>query len=146
MPMRAVRVDASGEITPKAAGQSNNAIAWAHPRKGDYMQTPIVVGDLLFGCLDNGALTCFDAKTGAIKYSERLGGDGQGFSASPVSDGRHLYFTSEGGVVFVVAAADKFSVVASNPLTETCMATPAIADGALFFRTRGKLIAVGAKP
>ena len=146
MPMRAIRVDAAGDITPKDPGQTNSAIVWAQSRKGNYMQTPIVVGDLLFGCLDNGAVTCFDAKTGTIKYSERLAAAGQGFSASPVSDGRHLYFTSEGGVVFVIPVAEKFSTVASNPLGETCMATPAIADGVLFFRTREKLIAVGAKP
>jgi hypothetical protein len=47
------------------------------------------------------------------------------------------------GLVFVVAVADTFSVVATNDLHETCMSTPAIADGTLFFRTRGKLIAVG---
>jgi hypothetical protein len=32
--------------------------------------------------------------------------------------------------------------VATNELRETCMATPAIADGVLFFRTREKLIAI----
>jgi hypothetical protein len=61
-----------------------------------------------------------------------------------VSDGRHVYFTSEQGVVFVVAAASQYSLAGSNELHETCLATPAMADGTLFFRTRGKLIAVGA--
>ncbi|MEO6244231.1 MAG: PQQ-binding-like beta-propeller repeat protein, partial [Opitutaceae bacterium] len=65
--------------------------------------------------------------------------------ASPVSDGRHVYFTSELGNVFVVPAKAEFSVVATNPLGETCLSTPAVADGVLFFRTAGKLIAVGAK-
>jgi hypothetical protein len=41
--------------------------------------------------------------------------------------------------------SDKFSTVATNDLGEICMATPAIADGALVFRTRGKLIAIGGK-
>jgi outer membrane protein assembly factor BamB len=142
-PMRAVRPEATGDITPGDPGQTNSAIAWAHARRGDYMQTPIVVGDLLFGCTDAGVLTCFDAATGAINYTQRLGAGGQGFTASPVSDGRHIYFTSEQGVVFVVAAADKYSLVATNELQETCLATPAISDGTLFFRTREKLIAVG---
>ena len=35
-------------------------------------------------------------------------------------------------------------LVATNDLHETCLATPAMANGTLFFRTRGKLIAVGA--
>ena len=144
MPMRAVRPGAAGDITPRDPGQTNSAIAWAHAKRGTYMQTPIVVGDRLFGCTDWGAVTCFDAATGAVKFNQRLAASGQGFTASPVSDGRHVYFTSEQGVVFVLAAADTYSLVATNELHETCLATPAMADGKLFFRTRGKLIAVGA--
>jgi outer membrane protein assembly factor BamB len=142
-PMRAVRADAAGDITPGDPGKTNSAIAWAHATGGNYMQTPIAVGNLLFGCGDGGKVTCFDAATGAVKYTQHLGTGGQGFTASPVSDGRHVYFTSEQGVVFVVAAVDKYSLAGSNELHETCLATPAMADGTLFFRTRGKLIAVG---
>ena len=142
-PMRAIRPEAAGDITPEDPGKSNASIAWAHPRQGNYMQTPIVVNDRLFGCNDLGVLTCFDAKTGTILFSERLSRIGQGFTASPVSDGRHLYFTSEVGNVFVVAAEPKLNVAGIHPLPETCMATPAISDGLLFFRTRHYLIAIG---
>jgi outer membrane protein assembly factor BamB len=144
-PIRAIRPSATGNITPADPGQTNNAIAWAHARKGNYMQTPIVVGDLLFACLDNGLLTCFNAKTGAVHYSEKLAATGEGFTASPVSDGQHLYFASELGNVFVVPASDRFAVVTTNRLPSECMATPAISDGMLLFRTRDKLIAVGAR-
>jgi outer membrane protein assembly factor BamB len=143
-PMRAVRPEAADDITPSDPGQTNSAIAWAHAAGGNYMQTPIVVGDRLFGCTDAGAVTCFDAATGAVKYNQRLSAGGQGFTASPVSDGRHVYFTSEQGVVFVLPATDQYSLAVTNELHETCLATPAIADGTLFFRTREKLIAVGA--
>ena len=142
-PMRAVRLEAKGDITPSDPGTTNAGIAWAHARQGNYMQTPIVVGDLLYGCSDSGVLTCFDAKTGAIRYSERLVRGGEGFTASPVSDGRHLYFASELGKVHVVPVGDKFSVATTNALGETCMASPALNSGTLFFRTREQLIAVG---
>jgi outer membrane protein assembly factor BamB len=89
-------------------------------------------------------VTCYDAATGTVRYTQRLGTGGQGFTASPVSDGRHVYFTSEQGVVFVLAATNQYSLAGSNELHETCLATPAMADGTLFFRTREKLIAVGA--
>jgi len=144
-PMRAIRADASGDITPGDPGQTNATIVWANPNRGDYMQTPIVVGELLFGCADIGTVTCFDATTGAFKYRRRLAPFGQGFTASAVSDGRNLYYTSELGNVFVVPVTNKFSVVATNELHETCMATPAISQGTLFFRTREKLVAIGAK-
>ncbi|MDO8630742.1 MAG: PQQ-like beta-propeller repeat protein, partial [Phycisphaerales bacterium] len=118
-PMRAIRPDASGDLTPSESGAPNPAsaaIVWNHDKMGNYMQTPIVVGDLLFGCADIGLLTCFDAKTGKVQFSERLSSQGQGFTASPVSDGRHLYVTSELGNVFVVPATGKFSIVATNKL------------------------------
>ncbi|MBI4622930.1 MAG: PQQ-binding-like beta-propeller repeat protein [Verrucomicrobia bacterium] len=60
-------------------------------------------------------------------------------------NGRHLYITSELGSVFVVPATGTFSVVATNKLEETCLSTPAISEGALFLRTREKLVAVGTR-
>jgi outer membrane protein assembly factor BamB len=141
--MRAIRLNASGNITPPDPGATNSSIVWAHARQGNYMQTPLLVRDTVYGCLDNGVMTAFDAATGAIRYSERLGNGSEGFTSSPVSDGRHLFFASEVGNVYVVPANGKFSVVATNKLGETCMATPALSSGTLFYRTREQLIAVG---
>jgi outer membrane protein assembly factor BamB len=140
--MRAIRLDAKGDITPSEVGATNAAIAWAHARQGDYMQTPIAVGNYIYGCLDNGVLTCFDAKTGAIQYSERLSSGNQGFTASPVSDGRNIFFTSETGKVYVVPVGPDFSVSATNKMLETCMASPALVSGTLYYRTRENLIAI----
>jgi hypothetical protein len=36
-------------------------------------------------------------------------------------------------------------VLSTNPMGEVCMATPAISEGALFFRTQGHLVAVAEK-
>lgn len=144
-PMTAIRLEAKGDITPAQVGDTNQWIAWSHARQGNYMQTPILAGNFLYGCSDNGVVTCFDAKTGAIQYSERLSSTGQGFTASPVSDGRHLYFASEIGNVFVAPVGTKFSIAATNSLGETCMATPAISTGNLLFRTRSGLTCIQGK-
>lgn len=140
-PVFAVRTSAAGEITPKQGEKSTEHLPWFRLRGGNYMQTPIVVGDELYCCKDNGVLTCFDARTGKEHYSQRLDG-GVGFTASPVSDGRHLYFTSEDGQVHVIKAGTTLDRVATNPLGEVCMATPAISDGVLYFRTLGHIVAV----
>ena len=93
------------------------------------MQTPLAMGGLLYCCKDNGVLTCLDAKTGKELYSRRIEG-GVGFTASGVSDGRHLYFTSEDGQVHDTSApARSTSTWAANSLAD-CMATPAISDEA----------------
>ena len=47
-----------------------------------------------------------------------------------------LYFSGEAGQVSVVKAGREFEVLATNELGETCMATPAISDGTLFFRAQ----------
>jgi outer membrane protein assembly factor BamB len=143
-PMRAVRLDATGDITPPQIEATNQAIAWSHPRKGNYLATPIVVGGLLWGDLD-GVVTCFDTRTGQIHYSERIGGGNEGFTASPVAANGKLYFTGEQGDVFVVPATNQFSVLATNKLGGLCLSTPAISEGTLFFRTVEKLVAVGFK-
>ena len=143
--MRAIRLNAKGDITPPEVGATNAAIAWVHPRQGNYMQTPILIGNFLYACYDNGIVTCFDAVSGTIKYSERLTAGREGFSASPVSDGRHLYFASESGNVFTLPTGPVFSILSTNSLTETCMATPALVKGTLFFRTRQHLVAIGKK-
>lgn len=144
-PIMAVKLGATGDITPKEVGATNDSIVWAYPRQGNYMQTPILVGGLLFACVDFGLVSCFDAKTGTLKYSERIGSGSQGFTASPVSDGRHVYFPSETGNVFVLPVSEKFSVVATNSMGsgETVMASPAVSNGMLFVRTRSSLVAIG---
>jgi outer membrane protein assembly factor BamB len=142
-PIYAIRTSAAGDITPRDGEETNDHLAWSHRRGGNYMQTPIVVGDHLFLCRDNGRVTCFEAKTGKRLAESKLADGRTGFTASPVADGQKLYFTSEEGDVYVVSADPKLALLATNRLGELAMATPAIADGILYFRTRSHLVAVG---
>ena len=141
-PVYAVRLSAEGDLTP-AKGQepAGPHVAWSVRNGGNYMQTPIVVGDYLYGCRDNGILTCWEAKTGKQLYRTRL--NGLAFTASAVSSGGRLYFTAEDGQVQVVQAGPEFKLLATNPLGEPSLATPAISDGVIYFRTERHLIAVG---
>lgn len=142
-PIYAVRLGATGDITLPDGQTSSEHVAWSVMRGGGYMQTPLVYGENLYTCRDNGVLTCYRARTGERLFQERLGGGSSGFTASPVAADGKLYFTSEDGDVFVVKAADTFELLAKNTLGEVTMATPAISDGRLIFRTKGHLVAVG---
>lgn len=141
-PIYAVKPTATGDITLKEGETANAHIAWSYARDGGYMQTPIVYGDLLYVCRDNGVLSVFDAKTGQRHYQSRMADGRTGFSASPVASNGRIYFTSEEGDVYVIKAGTTFEQLALNPLGEVAMATPAISEGTMFFRTRGHLIAV----
>lgn len=140
-PIYAVKLSAEGDISLPPDKDSSDNIAWSIRRGGNYMQTPIIVGDYLYCCRDNGMLTCFEAKTGKQIYRQRL--DGIGFTASMVAAGDQLYVTSEDGHVHVVKAGRTFGVMSENELGEPCLATPALSNGTIYFRTRGNLLAIG---
>jgi outer membrane protein assembly factor BamB len=142
-PIYAIRLDAKGDISLKNDATSNESVVWSIKRGGAYMQTPLVYGDYLYNCRDNGVLSCYRARTGDRLYQERLGKDAGGFSASPVATDGKLYFSSETGDIFVVRAGPEFELLAVNSFDETVMATPAISEGTLYFRTRSHLIAIG---
>ncbi len=142
-PIYAIRESVSGKV--ESVGVNEKDFAWKIPRGGNYMQTPIVIGDLLFSCRDSGIMSCFEARTGERFFQERLNIEktGYGFTASPVSDGRKIVYVSEDGYGFVMAANRKFTRLAKNTIGSACLATPAISNGRLFIRTREQLVCVG---
>ena len=140
-PIYAIKTDAIGDVSLPEGESTNRYIAWSRRNRGNYMQTVLVHRDYLITCNDGGVMTVYEAKTGEIVERKRLG-KGGGFSASPVAADGKLYFTSEDGDIYVLKAAPGFEVLATNPMGETTMATPAISEGVLFFRTRGHLVAV----
>jgi outer membrane protein assembly factor BamB len=141
-PIYAVRPGAQGDITLKDKQETNQAIAWSKSRNGPYMPTPIVYRDYFYTCSNDGFATCYEARTGKQLYRERLRGKG-GYTASPVAAEGRLYFTSEEGDVAVVKAGPVFQRLVTNPLADNCMATPAISDGMIFFRTQHSVSAFG---
>jgi outer membrane protein assembly factor BamB len=145
-PLYAVRTDATGDVSLQDGATTNRFVAWSALRGGAYMQTPLVYGDYLYSCHVDGILSCYEARTGKQMYKERLGTGGDGFTASPVASEGKLYFTSEQGSVFVLKPGPDFTVLATNQMQEVCMATPAISEGTIFFRTQGHVVAVAAGP
>ncbi len=136
-PLRAIGVDASGEL-------DGYDLVWNHERMGIYMQTPLVLGDLLYACSDGGVLGCFDAITGELVYRERMGDGKTGFTSSAVACGDRIWWVGEDGEVLCVRHGPEFEVLARSRLGENCLATPAISAGVLYFRTRRGVVAVGA--
>jgi outer membrane protein assembly factor BamB len=145
-PVYAIKPTATGDISLAADARTNEHIAWSQNREGAYMQTPLVYGDYLYVCRDNGVLSVYDAKTGERKYQQRLADGQTGFSASGIAANEKIYYTSEEGGVYVLKAGPAYELVAENSLGEIAMATPAVSEGVLFFRTRGHLIAITSTP
>jgi outer membrane protein assembly factor BamB len=144
-PIYAIRAGGSGDITLENGQESSDFIAWSKKRGGPYMSTPVVYGDYLYVCSMQGIVACYNAKTGERLYQQRLG-EGGAYTASPVAADGKVYFTSEDGDVFVVKAGPKYELLATNPIGEVCMASPAISDGMIFVRAEHHVFAIGERP
>ena len=125
----AVKLGGKGDVTESHAG-------WTLAKGAPHTPSMLLVGDELYMVSDGGIASCVEAKTGKVIWTERLGG---GHSASPIYADRKLYFSNEAGVVTVLEEGRKFRVLAKNDLGERTLASPAVADGALFIRTAGHL-------
>ncbi|HYJ88958.1 MAG TPA: PQQ-binding-like beta-propeller repeat protein [Pyrinomonadaceae bacterium] len=142
-PIYAIRPGATGDISLAEGKESNTFIAWSKKRGGPYMPTPVVYGDYLYTCSNQGVLTAYNAHTGERVYQERLGGKGGAFTASPVASDGKIYLSSEDGDVFVVKAGPKYELLATNPVGEVMMATPAISGGLVIVRGLKHIFAFG---
>lgn len=143
-PIYAIKLDAEGDISLEDETTSNENIVWSVRRGGAYIQTPLIYGDYLYNLNWNGSLSCFNAKTGEQVYREQLG-KMTAFAASPVAAAGKLYFCSQDGDVYVVKAGPNFEILATNSMNDENLATPAISDGKLYFRTHHYLVAVAEK-
>jgi len=147
-PLLAIRPTAKGDITLPRGETTNEYIVWSNPRGGNYMYmtTPMFYRGYLYLCADDGRLYCYEPKTGAVVYQEKLEvARRYGFTASPVAADGKIYFTEETGKVFVLEAGPEFKTPVINEMGDICMATPAIVEGVIYFRTHHWLAAVEEK-
>jgi outer membrane protein assembly factor BamB len=111
-------------------------VAWKVTQAVPKKPSLLLAGDLLFMINDVGVATCLEAKTGTLVWKARLNGE---YSASPILAGNRIYFFNEDGKTTVIEAGREFKVLGESLLDEGFMASPAVADGALFLRTRTHL-------
>jgi outer membrane protein assembly factor BamB len=111
-------------------------LVYQNKKSMPYVPTGIVKDDLIWLLSDGGILTCMAAKTGEVRYQERVGGN---FFGSPVWADGNLYCVAATGEIVVIPASDKFSITSRFPLNELCRSTPAVAMGSLFIRTENHL-------
>jgi outer membrane protein assembly factor BamB len=105
---------------------------WQERKLSPSTASPIVLDGRIYSVNRAGVVLGADVRTGELADPLRLKGP---FSASPVAAGGHLYFVNEDGLVQVVRVGETLEIVAENPLGETILGTPAIADGALYLRS-----------
>jgi len=127
-------------LKPPASPREEAKEAYRIRRSAPYVPTSVAYGNLLFLWSDGGVVTCLDAPTGQTKYEERAGGN---FFGSPILVDGRIFCVSTAGEVVVLAASDRFEVLARNSLNELAHTTPAVAGGRMYIRTSQHLLSIG---
>jgi len=128
----AVKLDGTtkGDIT-------TSHVLWDRDKRNSDMSSPVVVNGYLFQVTGSGVGMCVDLKTGEDVWAERLS-PGK-FIAAPLVTKERLYFFSDAGYATVVAATPTYQKLAENRFADPVTASPAVADGALYVRTKTHL-------
>jgi outer membrane protein assembly factor BamB len=130
----AVRPSGTGDIT-------DTHVAWSARRNTPSVPSPLIIDDLLFMVSDQGFVSCLEAKTGRELWKERLSAGGYHWASPLYADGK-LYFSGKKGVVSVIAAERKFSLLAENRFEASFIASPAIAADSIILRSLTHLYCV----
>ena len=124
----------------KLGGASGDAteshVLWKQIKGGPTESTPLIVGERVYTLTSGGIGSCINATNGEVVWQNRVGGD---FASTPLhADGR-IYAFDAWGRTDVFATGDTYKQLASNRLTDGCMASPAVVGKALIVRTKTAL-------
>ena len=136
-PIFGLKPNGHGDIT-----KLNDFHWWSSPRTPD-VPSPLIIGELVYLCMENGDLAILRAKTGEQIDYQRT--NRQRHRSSPVYADGHIYLTARDGKTTVVKASEKVEIVAENDLAEDISASPAISNGTIYLRTFNHLWAIGQK-
>lgn len=117
---------------------------WSDNRLAASNASPVVDRGRVYTVNGAGVLTCADAATAESIWKLRLKGP---FWATPVIAGNYLYHVNQDGLAHVVELGEtEGKLVAKNEFGEAVLASPAVADGALYVRSASKLWKIAQDP
>jgi outer membrane protein assembly factor BamB len=143
---RAMMASENGLLAIKMGGQGDqtaNAIRWRYTKPVPQVPSTLLYQGVLYMINDSGILISFDPTTGNVVKQGRLHGAIDKYFSSPVAADDKVFLIGQGGQVSVLKAASDWQVLAVNELDDECYATPAIADGRIYIRTRSALYSFG---
>ena len=137
-PVLGLKVDSQGDVT-----EDSNARHWELEKGTPDVATPVLYDGFVYLAGEKGALTCLDAKSGEVKYRERLLADKH--RSTPVAVDGRLIVVDRKGTVFVLKTGSELEVLSKLELGEETTASPAVSNGKILIRTYQALYAFGKK-
>lgn len=133
----AVRGGGEGDVT-------KTHVLWRHKTKHtDHIVSPLVAGGRMLLVKCGGIATCFSQEDGKLIWGPKRIENGGDYFASPIYGDGKIYVAGENGTVVVLKDAPELEVLAKNTVDGSIVATPAIADGRIYVRTREALFCFG---
>ena len=130
--------EATGQLAP-------TAIRWRFQKNLPFVAAPLIYQDVIYLVRDGGIITTVDPSTGRLlkegRAKEALGQ----YFASPVAADGKVYLASSEGKVTVLRAGAQWEVLGVSDFGDEIHATPALADGRVYVRTRGALYCFGSR-
>ena len=145
---RAMLASENGLMAIKLGGQGDqtaSAIKWKYTKPVPQVPSTLLYKGVLYMVNDGGVLISFDPATGNVIKQGRLQGAIDKYFSSPVAADDKVFLIGQGGAVSVLKAAGEWEILKVNQLDDECFATPAIADGRIYIRTRSALYCFGTK-
>jgi outer membrane protein assembly factor BamB len=131
----AVRHGGRGDVT-------ESGVVWKVEENVPQESSPVLAGGLLYMVSNKGVLTCLEAKTGKVVWSEQLEGE---YGASLLyADGR-IYISNKEGKTTVIKPGREFRRLAVNELDGFLGASPAVAGKSLLLRSDTHLYRIEGK-
>ncbi len=109
------------------------------------LTSPLVSGDRLLVVKGGGLSTSLNIEKGKTNWElERIENLGDHYASPVAADGK-VFVAGRNGFIIVLEDSASLDVLAKNDMGGEIIATPAVAGGRLFVRTREKLFCVGKK-
>jgi outer membrane protein assembly factor BamB len=118
-------------------------VKWKFQRSVPQLPSPLVYRGVAYMINESGVLTTLDAATGQLHKQGRLRGTSDRYYSSPIAADGKVFFASHAGVVSVLEAGPEQKLLATSDFGEEILATPALAPGRLYLRTRSALWCFG---
>ncbi|OFW08840.1 MAG: hypothetical protein A3H96_08300 [Acidobacteria bacterium RIFCSPLOWO2_02_FULL_67_36] len=135
--LMAIKLGREGNLT------GTDAVVWTQTRGNSYTPSPVIHDNKLYVLTDNGTISCYNARTGEPYYQQVRLPKAYSFKSSPVGAAGKLYLASENDDVIVLKMGEKYEVLATNTMIDqTFIATPAIAGGEIFLRSKTRLYCI----
>ena len=134
--IQAIRGGGSGDVT-------KTHLLWSiDPKTPSNISSPLFYNGRLYLVKSGGMSSCYDARDGKMLWDRsRLGNFGDYFASAVAADGK-VYVAGKNGFIVVLEDGPELKVLGKNDIGEEIIATPSIAEGRLFVRTRENLFCI----